>query len=574
MTVILGGVAALLIVVGISYALAYSGKILPGVKIADVELGNMTGEEAADLLKKRIEGGMRTIRVVSGEYIWEIEPEEIGLKVDLPGSVNEAWLVGRKGGLLERLGQAQTSYFDGKVLPLKLAADNEKVALVLREIEATLNEDEVKPAVTIKKQGSERMVEVSTGINGLEVDTRLLGQGIFSRWSFFATDDQEVPLKRIEVEVSREVAEKVRQEAASMLGKELIVKLEEEEWKWSDEELIGLIKVSEKPGFDEQEVKDLVLEFAASINSEPQNAAFKFEDGKVQEFRPGKDGVTVVQEDLVKQIMGSYSPLTQTEKVELAVFVSKTPPKIQTSEVNNLGIRELLGKGESTFHHSIPNRVHNVSLAASRMAGILVAPGEEFSFNKSLGDISASTGYKTAYVISGGRTVLGDGGGVCQVSTTIFRAALDAGLPITERKAHAYRVGYYEQDYPPGIDATVYSPSADFKFKNDTSAHILIQPIIDADNYYLSFEIYGTSDGRKVELSKPKIWGQSPALATVYQDDPTLAAGTLKQVDWSASGAKTSFDYKVTRNEEVLFEKTFVSSYRPWAAVYLRGTKI
>ena len=124
--------------------------------------------------------------------------------------------------------------------------------------------------------------------------------------------------------------------------------------------------------------------------------------------------------------------------------------------VNDLGVKELVGSGYSTYSGSIENRVFNVSHGASKINGVLIPPGETFSFNKTVGDITAATGFKQAYVIKSGRTVLDDGGGICQVSTTLFRAALNAGLPIVNRTAHAYRVGYYEQGFPPGIDATIY----------------------------------------------------------------------------------------------------------------------
>ena len=170
--------------------------------------------------------------------------------------------------------------------------------------------------------------------------------------------------------------------------------------------------------------------------------------------------------------------------------------------------------------------------------------------------------------------MLGDGGGVCQVSTTVFRAALNAGLTITERKAHAYRVGYYEQDSKPGIDATVYNPTADLKFLNDTENHILIQTKVDTKNMNMSVQIYGTKDDRVASISVPKISSQTPPPATLYVDDPTLPLGQMKQIDWSAWGAKVSFNYKVTKGDETLFEKTFYSNYQPWRAVYLKGTRI
>ena len=234
----------------------------------------------------------------------------------------------------------------------------------------------------------------------------------------------------------------------------------------------------------------------------------------------------------------------------------------------------MVGKGISYFRGSIPSRIHNIQLASLKMNGILIPPGETFSFNKTLGDVSQSTGYQEAYIIKEGRTILGDGGGVCQVSTTLFRAVLNAGLPILERHAHAYRVSYYEQNSDVGLDATVFDPTADLKIKNDTLAHLLIQTQFDPKNSRLTFELYGTSDGRKITLSKSRIWDQTPPPPDLYQDDPTLPPGKVKQIDWKAWGAKVAFDYKVERNGEILQNRTFYSNYRPWQAIYLRGPVI
>ena len=151
------------------------------------------------------------------------------------------------------------------------------------------------------------------------------------------------------------------------------------------------------------------------------------------------------------------------------------------------------------------------------------------------------------------------------MSTTLFRAALNAGLPIVERRAHAYRVHYYEEGgFKPGLDATIYSPSVDFKFTNNTAQSILIQTKIDIDNLNLTFMLYGTSDGRKAEILNHKVWGESSPPAPLYQDDPTLPKGVVRQVDFSAWGANASFQYKVTRRGEILEDTTFTSNFRPW----------
>jgi len=312
-----------------------------------------------------------------------------------------------------------------------------------------------------------------------------------------------------------------------------------------------------------------------SVHIDTVDAVFTFENGRVSAFRPSSNGQDIdiphLQNDIVAKIpyiLANSEPSSFT--IHIPVIVKK--PKIATSDANNLGIKELIGTGTSLFQHSIPGRIYNVELAASRVNGALVAPGEEFSFAKTVGDVSSFTGYQQAYVIQNGKTVLGDGGGVCQVSTTLFRAVLNAGLPIVERHAHAYRVGYYEEDSPPGIDATVYVPSVDFRFKNDTGHYILIQTAVDPSILRLTFYLYGQSDGRSVQMTTPTLSNLIPAPATIYTDDPTLPQGTLKQVDFAASGATAKFSRTVMKDGKVYISDSYTSVYQPWAAAYLRGT--
>lgn len=312
------------------------------------------------------------------------------------------------------------------------------------------------------------------------------------------------------------------------------------------------------------------------INKIPVDALFQFENGKVSAFRPSSIGQRVNVEKVGDALL-IKAPIifldNSAKDINIAVTVDTIEPNISTDKANNLGIRELVGVGTSLFQHSIPERIYNITLAASRINGSLIPPGETFSFNKALGDVSSFTGYKQAYVIENGRTVLGDGGGVCQVSTTFFRAILDAGLPITERTAHAYRVGYYEQDSPPGIDATIFVPSVDLKFKNETSNHILVQTAVDPVELRLTVYLYGTRDGRVITISKPVVTNQAAPLPPSYQDDPTLPAGQVKQVDFEAWGANVYFTREVKKDGNVIISEKFTSNYRPWRAVFLKGTK-
>lgn len=324
--------------------------------------------------------------------------------------------------------------------------------------------------------------------------------------------------------------------------------------------------------YDTGTVEEIARGYSEGYDKPAKNALFKFEDNKVTTFREHENGLKVKTDEFLKEVQSAVATLDKNPGSRTIVLKDQViEPEITLEKSNNFGIQELIGEGQSDYTHSIPERIHNIKLAASKFDGVLIPKDKVISFNDIVGDISAITGYKPAYVIKNGKTVLGDGGGVCQVSSTLFRAGLNTGLPILERTAHAYRVGYYENDSKPGLDATIYSPSVDLKIKNDTPASILIQTEIDEENNILKFKLYGKKDNRTVELSPITVYDVVPAPPPIYQDDPTLPVGVVKQVDFAAGGAKSQFTYKVKMGDKTVIDKTFYSVYRPWAAVFLVG---
>lgn len=328
--------------------------------------------------------------------------------------------------------------------------------------------------------------------------------------------------------------------------------------------------------YSEDELYKTLAPFIKKVNKNPIDALFTFQNGKVTAFRPSEDGRMIDTDEIKKNLNYQFEKIQTWQKAQIItipISIKTLQPRITTDKANNLGIKELVGIGTSLFQHSIPSRIFNITLAASRINGILIAPNETFSFNKALGDVSSFTGYQKAYIIQNGKTILGDGGGVCQVSTTFFRALLNAGLPITQRQAHAYRVGYYEQDSLPGFDATIYVPSVDLKFKNDSNNYMLVQTQIDSRLQQLSVFLYGTLDGRVVNISQPIVTNRIPPPPDLYQDDPALPKGVIKQVDFKAEGSKVSFTREVTKNGKKIISETFISNYAPWQSVFLRGTK-
>jgi len=338
---------------------------------------------------------------------------------------------------------------------------------------------------------------------------------------------------------------------------------------------LGIIQLPVSYVYNNDELTMQLASMIRSLHKEAIDAIFVLKNNKVADFRTSEIGQDVDTDGIKKQLVSTIPLLTHGKApttISIPIFIKKVAPEKTLEQINSLGIKEVIGTGTSLYQHSSPSRAFNIAHATEKFYGVLVKPDEAFSFVKTLGDISAITGYQQAYVIQDGKTVLGDGGGVCQVSTTFFRALLNAGLPIIQRHAHAYRVGYYEEDSPPGLDATVFYPNVDLQFKNDTGKYILIEPMLDAQTMRLSFTLYGTNDGRISTLTNPVVLNQTSAPEPLYQDDPTLPAGVIKQIDFAAPGAQVTFSRQVTRNGGVILSDTFTSNYQPWQAKFLRGT--
>lgn len=332
---------------------------------------------------------------------------------------------------------------------------------------------------------------------------------------------------------------------------------------------------------DREVLEKEVDKIAGEIEKRPRDAVYKFSPGigpdgkgRVTAFRASENGRVVDRDRLYQIIKNRLRTLAVPESVSLTVPTKIVAPVVSSTTADELGIKDLLGRGETYFYDSITGRVYNIALGTEKISGSLIAPRETFSFSNAIGTVSAVFGFQKAYSIVKGKTVLDDGGGVCQVSTTLYRAALNSGLPVVERVAHSYRVGFYEQGgFLPGLDATVYPPAPDFKFKNDTGNWLLLQATFDRERAKLTFEIFGTSDGRKTEILGPYFISTSPPPDPVYEDDPALPAGQVKQVDTAHPGAKVYFLRKVVRGNEVIVDERVNSDYIPWPARFLKGTK-
>ena len=266
--------------------------------------------------------------------------------------------------------------------------------------------------------------------------------------------------------------------------------------------------LKKEPGIlvNKRNVENFVNGIAEKFDKDPVDAKFKIGENGIVDFAASEEGITV---DIEKSIESVSEALTRQnnfqETKELSLPYSTIEPKIKSSEAGKLGINTLIGEGTSNFRGSPKNRVFNINVATEKFNGVLIKPDEEFSFVKTLGEVDGEHGYAPELVIKKDKTEPEFGGGICQVSTTAFRAAINSGLKITLRRNHAYPVAYYN---PQGMDATVYVPWPDLRFINNTSNNILIQTKIEGT--VLKFQFFGTDDGRKVEIIGPKILEKKP----------------------------------------------------------------
>jgi len=258
-------------------------------------------------------------------------------------------------------------------------------------------------------------------------------------------------------------------------------------------------------------IKKFLKDLSRLANRDPENAKLTMENGKISIFSLSRAGTKLDEERSLETVKYYLAKRNFSDTLNLPF--SEIKPEITTENIDNMGITSLIGEGRSNFRGSPKNRIYNINVASDRFNGILIKPKEEFSFVKVLGEVDADHGYLPELVIKKDKTEPEFGGGICQVSTTAFRAAINSGLEITARRNHAYPVSYYN---PQGMDATVYIPRPDLRFINNTPGYILIQTKISGTE--LVFDFYGTDDGRKINIIGPKVLEKNPdgSMKTVF----------------------------------------------------------
>lgn len=581
-------VAGFLILGGlITEEIMMAGRVYPGVKVGQLALGFKTVEQAQALIQSQGDQFTQTGVIVSGRgKTIAVNPAVIApgdpdlsyeiLFFDNQEMLKQAWQVGRDQNQLTNLKNRFLALMGQKQLPVSFEIDDWEFEKILKKNFGGLENPAKNSELTFI--GGRAQASQESGGRAFDYDLTLAAiRQNAGQWQNRPVEMILKPdwptIKKADTDQALAQAEAVIQLAPITLN------AEKQQWSISQEQLKQWLRFevnSLTPNFTGQfrqiilslkkdEVLNWLKTVAPAINIEAQDAKFKIENGQVMEFQASRDGQIM---DLEKTYYQLNQQIVKEQKKEAAAVIKTALAKITTGEVNDLGINELVGAGQSNFSGSPKNRRHNIAVGAKALNGVLIKPGEEFSLVKTLGATDAKAGYLPELVIKGNETVPEYGGGLCQIGTTAFRVALNAGLPITERKNHSYRVSYYE---PAGTDATIYNPRPDLKFINDTPAHLILQTRIEGDE--LIFELYGTKDGRVVEQTEPKIFNFVSPGPTKIIETLDLKPGEKKCTERAHTGADTEFTRKITYGGGEVKEETWTSHYRPWQEVCLLGVE-
>lgn len=515
--------------------LYYQSRILPGVTIGGIEIGGLTTQQAKELLSVNVKDVYDDFFVFAqGKEYYQRTLAELGMEYDLDKTITQAKNIGRENFFSSIFFISKGALYQTRLVP-SINFTEEKFQKLAEKLKTDIDQGVLSSYVDVQ---NEALVFVE-GKDGHAIDEEALKLKLVDNLNKFQGGVIKIPIKFISKGIDSQDGQLAIEKAKSFLDKKIVITTQEKTWTLDGKKIVPMLAYYKNGDivarFDEEKVTKFVASLSSEIDQETQEPRLTIENDKAKVFQPSQDGLALDKEKTKEEL--KRIGLSPQKEERLILSVNRTQARVKTEEVNNLGIKEIIGRGSSNFSGSSSERIFNIELASLRINGTLISPGEVFSFNKAVGDISAQTGYKTAYIIERGRTLFGAGGGVCQVSTTVFRAAIYSGLPLVQRNAHAYRVRYYEQaSHPVGLDATIYQPTVDFKFRNDTPNWVLVTAKVERKSNTLTFELWGSKDGRLIEVSKPKLSAVSPPPEPLYEDDPSLPKGTTKQADFAAWG--------------------------------------
>ncbi len=547
----------------------HSGRFLPGTMVADVDVSDLTPVGAAVMFDDRWRDYLANPVVFRApDRDWRPTAADIGIKVDYLNPLREAYVWGRTGGIFQRTREQTQAAASARNWPIKFEFDREKLRDYLRSV-ASMYFQPFNDAEVAMEGDNIRFREARSGV---ELDWQAALPLVNPPGPGAGVQEIEIPLVQTIPTFTTGAARQLVSSAERLAGTPVVLEFEGAGWLISQARLresIIIDRTGEKPvaTIDRLRLQPLFDEIDDTLGFEPIDGQLTYnpDTKKVTEFQPWSDGRGLDHRSIFDRVLVAVR--TGQPRVEIPIV--GRPATRSTPDAEDLGITDLLAAGNSMFINSAGYRVHNIDNGSGILHGAVVMPGEIFSFNEYLGPIEYDRGFIDGLVIIEDSTEDAIGGGICQVSTTMFRAAFWAGLPILERHRHLYRVRYYEQGgHPIGFDASIWQPSLDVSFMNDTEGAIMVRTLFDRRRQTIRFELWGTPTGRTVEISDHQLtdWVESPP--DQWEIDPEEEDGFKEQTEWAVEGVFATLKRRVKIGDEIHLEDAFYSSFTPWPNRY------
>jgi vancomycin resistance protein YoaR len=551
-------------------AAMFNNKIHSGVTIEGQSVSGLTQDEAVQKVNEYLAVSQdNPITLTGGGKSWQIKPSELGTKVDVAAAVTAALNVTREKNFFVDMVTKLKLYFGSRDLKLQGTVDAASLDPFIAQIATALDQPAVNAGLAVRGA----TVTVLEGKDGLLVDRETLKQTLTQTLLSLHSTDIAIPMVKDEPEVAAEDNQAALTQAKTMVSAPLALTWGGKSWTFTPQEIATFIEFTppdptgaspSKPYLSAEKMAAKLQVIGTETTATPADATFKVVGQKVQVV-PGVEGVVL---DATKTAEALTAAAIKASGRTAEVQGTRQSPPLTTAQAEAMGITDLLATYSDTYVGS-KNRQTNVHITTEyvlRGGKLYLAPGEEFDFKKEVGPRTPERGYVKAPGISPG-IVLEDqyGGGICEVSTAMFNAALLAGLKITERTNHSI----YFDHYPKGRDATVSDPGPNVRFVNDTDHYIWIMG--KSDGKTTTINVYGTSDGRKVSLDVSKwygVWG--PYTSTTL--DPSLSTGVSILVSKGETAKMCMLTRTITWPSGKKVKNQFESNYKHQWALMRVGT--
>lgn len=556
------------LLVGLDAALS-AGRIHPGVRVGSVAVGGMTREQAITAIERGLKPLLSEPATVTvGERSWSVDADALGVTAESTQAAEAAYQIGRGQGLASIVADRMKAWFGSITVPMSLACDDALLSAFLDDVSGEVARPAKDASVVI--DGTEARLEPSE--QGLDIDRE---QGRDRLLAALVSDERQVvlELEPSDPRIDEDAAQRALDDARRMMDGPLALVYDDKKWDVTAEEVGAWIAFRAEPEtgtptaelvalIASEDVAEKVLPMVADVGKVSKNASFKASAGTVS-IVPHQDGLGLDVEDLATELTGKLKNGERTVELKMR----RVEPEITTEDAKAMGIKERLSTFTTDYAASNLPRVNNIHTLADALDGTLIAPGETFSFNGTIGERTAAKGYQEANAIVNGKLVPQLGGGICQVGSTIFNTVFFSGLPVVERHNHSQYISHY----PKGRDATVSWGGPDFKFKNDTENWVLIATAYTKSTVTIS--LYGTDPGYDVTYTTGD-WTAIKPYPVREIPDPTMTVGMKVVEERGVTGRTIVVVRTVKKGGVVIREDTFKSVYRATEEVIRVGTKV